>query len=69
MSEASQKSLSLLSFNCIIFAGSGERSAIIGATKLQHLDDAVAALTMRLTAAEIAALESDYIPHSVVGFS
>ncbi len=42
---------------------------IIGATKLQHLDDAVAALTIRLTAAEIRALEINYIPHSVVGFS
>jgi aryl-alcohol dehydrogenase-like predicted oxidoreductase len=42
---------------------------IIGATKLQHLDDAVAALTIRLTAAEVKALETDYVPHSVVGFS
>lgn len=42
---------------------------IIGATKLQHLDDAVAALTIGLTAAEIQALEINYIPHSVVGFS
>lgn len=42
---------------------------IIGATKLQHLDDAVAALSIRLTDAEIQALEINYIPHSVVGFS
>jgi aryl-alcohol dehydrogenase-like predicted oxidoreductase len=42
---------------------------IIGATKLQHLDDAVTALSIRLTAAEIQALEVNYIPHSVVGFS
>ena len=42
---------------------------IIGATKLQHLDDAVAALSVRLTDAEIQALEINYIPHSVVGFS
>ncbi len=42
---------------------------IIGATKLQHLDDAVAALSIRLTGAEIQALEINYIPHSVVGFS
>ncbi|MGA1805009.1 aldo/keto reductase [Rhizobium sp. HT1-10] len=42
---------------------------IIGATKLQHLDDAVAALSVRLTDAEIQALEINYIPHAVVGFS
>jgi 1-deoxyxylulose-5-phosphate synthase len=42
---------------------------IIGATKLHHLDDAVAALGIRLTDAEIQALGINYIPHSVVGFS
>ncbi len=42
---------------------------IIGATKLHHLDDAAAALGIRLTAAEIQALEIEYIPHPVVGFS
>jgi aryl-alcohol dehydrogenase-like predicted oxidoreductase len=42
---------------------------IVGATKLHHLDDAVAALTIGLTDAEIRDLESSYIPHSVVGFS
>ncbi len=42
---------------------------IIGATKLHHLDDAVAALTIGLSAAEIRDLEISYIPHSVVGFS
>ena len=42
---------------------------IIGATRLQHLDDAVASLSIRLTDAEIQVLEINYIPHSVVGFS
>jgi aryl-alcohol dehydrogenase-like predicted oxidoreductase len=42
---------------------------IVGATKLQHLYDAVAALAVRLNSAEIDALESNYTPHSVVGFS
>ena len=41
---------------------------IVGASKLAHLDDAVAALALRLTADEIALLERDYIPHPVVGF-
>ncbi|MBI1396668.1 MAG: aldo/keto reductase [Betaproteobacteria bacterium] len=41
---------------------------IVGASKLQHLDDAVAALSLRLSDEEIAALEAPYIPHAVVGY-
>jgi aryl-alcohol dehydrogenase-like predicted oxidoreductase len=41
---------------------------IVGASKLAHLDDAVQALTLRLSAEEIALLEDAYIPHPVVGF-
>jgi len=40
---------------------------IVGATKLQHLDDAVAALSLKLSAEEIAALEAPYVPHAMVG--
>ena len=40
---------------------------IIGASKAQHLTDAVAALTLTLEAAEIAQLEASYVPHAVVG--
>src|SRR4030095_2031664 len=43
-------------------------SPIIGATKPQHLEDAIAALTVRLTADEIAALEAPYVPHATAGF-
>ena len=41
---------------------------IVGASKQQHLDDAVAALSLRLDAEEITALEEAYVPHPVVGF-
>src|SRR5271154_5651272 len=41
---------------------------IVGATKLQHLDDAIASVSVRLSADEIAALEEPYLPHAVVGF-
>ena len=41
---------------------------IVGASKLHHLDDAVAALSLKLTPEEIASLEEPYVPHSVVGF-
>jgi len=40
---------------------------IIGATKLAQLDDAVAALDVKLSAEDIAALEAPYVAHSVVG--
>jgi aryl-alcohol dehydrogenase-like predicted oxidoreductase len=45
----------------------GITSPIVGATKLEHLDDAVAALSLRLSAEECAALEAPYVPHEVVG--
>ena len=41
---------------------------IVGATKMQHLDDAVAAVELELTDDEIARLEEPYTPHPVVGF-
>jgi len=40
---------------------------IIGATKPEHLDAAVRALDVVLTAEEVAALESPYAPHSIKG--
>ncbi|MCZ2819498.1 aldo/keto reductase [Modestobacter sp. VKM Ac-2977] len=42
---------------------------IVGVTKDRHLDDAVAAVELRLSAEEIARLEEPYTPHAVVGFS
>jgi aryl-alcohol dehydrogenase-like predicted oxidoreductase len=42
---------------------------IIGASKPSHLEDAIAALSFKLTAEEISALEAPYIPHPVLGFS
>jgi aryl-alcohol dehydrogenase-like predicted oxidoreductase len=42
---------------------------IVGASKPQHLDDAVAALSLTLTKEEITALEDPYVPHPVVGFA
>ena len=44
-------------------------SPIVGATKPHHLEDAAAALTLRLTPEEIASLEETYMPHPVLGFS
>jgi aryl-alcohol dehydrogenase-like predicted oxidoreductase len=40
---------------------------IIGANKPHHLTDAVAALSLKLSAEEIAALEEPYVPHPIAG--
>jgi aryl-alcohol dehydrogenase-like predicted oxidoreductase len=42
---------------------------IVGATQLNHLSDAAAALSLRLSSEEIAALEEPYVPHPVLGFT
>ena len=47
----------------------GVTSPIVGATKPHHLDDAVAALDVKLTSQEIEALETPYVPHPTLGFS
>jgi 1-deoxyxylulose-5-phosphate synthase len=41
---------------------------IVGASKAEHLDDAVAALSLQLTDDQVARLEEPYVPHPVVGF-
>jgi 1-deoxyxylulose-5-phosphate synthase len=41
---------------------------IVGATKLEHLDDALASVEVKLSTEEVASLEEPYIPHAVVGF-
>ena len=41
---------------------------IVGATRLEHLEDAFAALDVSLSDAEVEALESGYRPHSIAGF-
>lgn len=42
---------------------------IIGASKPHHLEDAVAALSVKLSPEEMSALEEHYVPHPVAGFS
>jgi len=40
---------------------------IVGASKLSHLEDAIAAVSVSLSAEEIAFLEEPYVPHRIVG--
>jgi len=52
-----------------LLAQPGVTAPIVGATKSHHLEDAVAAVSLRLTPEEMAALEKEYVPHPVLGFS
>ncbi|HXQ79994.1 MAG TPA: aldo/keto reductase [Opitutaceae bacterium] len=45
----------------------GVVAPIVGASKPRHLEDAVAALSLKLSADEVAALEAPYVPHAVAG--
>ena len=45
----------------------GVTAPIVGATKLEHLEDALAAVDVELTDEEIARLEEPYVPHPVLG--
>jgi aryl-alcohol dehydrogenase-like predicted oxidoreductase len=45
----------------------GVTSPIVGATKIEHLDDILAAERLSLSADEVARLEEPYVPHRVVG--
>jgi 1-deoxyxylulose-5-phosphate synthase len=47
----------------------GVTAPIVGATRPEHLDDAIAALGIQLTAGEIEQLEQPYVPHRVAGFA
>jgi len=47
----------------------GVTSALIGASKMRHLDDAVAATGLRLDDAELKSLAEPYQPHRILGHS
>jgi aryl-alcohol dehydrogenase-like predicted oxidoreductase len=42
---------------------------IVGATKLTHLEEALSAVDLKLSADEVSFLEEIYVPHAVVGFT
>jgi aryl-alcohol dehydrogenase-like predicted oxidoreductase len=47
----------------------GVTAPIVGATKLSHLEDALAAEQLTLSDEEVAALEEPYVPHAIAGHS
>jgi aryl-alcohol dehydrogenase-like predicted oxidoreductase len=50
-----------------VLGRSGVTAPIVGATKLAHVEDALAAEELHLTDDEVAALEEPYVPHPVSG--
>ena len=51
-----------------VLAKPGVTAPIIGASKAHHLEDAVAALEIKLTAEEVGVLQAAYVPRVVAGF-
>jgi aryl-alcohol dehydrogenase-like predicted oxidoreductase len=47
----------------------GVTAPIVGATKIEHLDDAIAAEQLSLSDREIGRLQEPYVPHAVAGHS
>jgi len=47
----------------------GVTAPIVGATKVSHLQDALAAEQLELTEDEIRRLEEPYVPHAIAGHS
>jgi aryl-alcohol dehydrogenase-like predicted oxidoreductase len=45
----------------------GVTAPIVGATKMDHLESAVTALSVELSKEEMAALEAPYMPHPIAG--
>ncbi len=52
-----------------LLAKPGVSAPIVGASRMAHLEDAVAAVALTLTAEETARLEEVYMPHPVLGHS
>jgi aryl-alcohol dehydrogenase (NADP+) len=52
-----------------LLAQPGVTAPIVGASKMQHLEDAVAALSLKLDEREVQALAEPYQPHRVLGHS
>jgi aryl-alcohol dehydrogenase-like predicted oxidoreductase len=50
-----------------ILSRRGVTAPIVGASKMEHLDDAIAAASLKLDEEEIKALSAPYRPHRVLG--
>src|SRR5204863_234182 len=50
-----------------MFAWQFATALIVGATRLEQLDAAVAALSLQLSPEDVAELEAPYVPHPIIG--
>ncbi len=51
-----------------VLARPGVTAPIVGASRMAHLEDALAGMALKLTGEEVAALEAAYVPRAVAGF-
>ena len=51
-----------------VLAKPGVTAPIIGASKMSHLEDALAGMSLKLTQEEVGVLEAEYAPRRVAGF-
>ena len=65
---ATQRGVSPTQIACAwILQAPGVTSPIIGATKIPHLKELFAAVDLKLSAEEVAAVEEPYTPHPILG--
>ena len=64
---AKKKGVSMSGISLAWLLAKGVGSPIIGANKTKYIDEAVSAMSIKLTSDEIAFLEAPYVPHEVVG--
>ena len=64
---AKQKGLTMSQISLAWLLAKGAGSPIIGANKTKYIDEAVGAMSVKLSDKEIAYLEEAYIPHAIVG--
>jgi 1-deoxyxylulose-5-phosphate synthase len=67
-SVAGQRGVAPAQIACAwVLQAAGVTAPIVGATKVEHLKQLIAAVDLKLSAEEVAALEKPYRPHSVLG--
>lgn len=64
---AKKKGVAMSQISLAWLLSKGAGSPIIGANKTKYIDEAVGAMSVKLSANEIAYLEEAYIPHNIVG--
>lgn len=64
---AKKKGVAMSQISLAWLLAKGAGSPIIGANKTKYIDEAVGAMSVKLSAKEIAYLEEAYIPHNIVG--